>query len=231
MKNMKRIILSIFALLAASVSPNLFPISQAGYALLSDLAVTYLIPSIIFLAVIVVLGFFIDEKRTSKQIITGIIAGLIATIGLEIIREIGFHLDGMPGDMPKLLGVLLLNQFAIGPDTTSNIAGWSFHFWNGASFGIIYSIIFGKGKTWMGTLYGIALGIGFMVSPAVIALGIGYFGVDFGWKFPVTVTLAHIVFGSILGWLLYKWNENKTSIFSTLKNLYVEMLANKNVTD
>lgn len=218
-KEYKQLLLSVLALLAASVSPNLFVVAQAGYALLSDLAINFLIPSIILLILVIIAGYFIGEKETSKQIINGIIGGALATIGLEIVREIGFHLGGMPGDMPKLLGVLLLNQFASGPDTLSNIAGWSYHFWNGASFGIIYSLIVGKGKVWYGIVYAILIAVGFMMSPAVIALGVGRFGVDFGIGFPITVTLAHIALGLILGWFINKQNVNGISIIHIIKNI------------
>ncbi len=219
-KNYKQIILSLLALIAAGISPNLFVAAQAGHALLSDLAVTFLIPSIILLALIITAGFFIDEKNTSRQIINGIIGGMIATVGLEIVREAGFHLGGMPGDLPKLMGVLLLNQFALGPDTWSNIAGWSYHFWNGASFGIIYSILVGKGKIWHGVIYGILIGIGFMMSPVVVALGVGKFGSDFGIGFPITVTLAHILFGLILGWYTNRKNKTGSDFVCLIKNIF-----------
>jgi hypothetical protein len=215
----KKIALSIIVLLAAGVSPNLFVIAQAGYAALSDLAVNFLLPSIAVLIIGFALSYFLGLHNLSKQIRNGFIAGLIGTIGLEIVRETGFHLGGMPGDLPKLMGVLLLNQFSSGPDTLSNIAGWSYHFWNGASFGIIYSIIFGRGKKWLGTIYGILIGIGFMMSPVVVALGVGHFGVEFGWGFAVTVSIAHLAFGTILGWLIYKWNSESTSILTTIKRL------------
>lgn len=215
-----RLVLGLLALLAAGVSPNLFVVAQAGYTLLSDLAINFLIPSIILLIIIITAGYFIGEKGTSKQIINGIIGGALATIGLEIVREIGFHLGGMPGDMPKLLGVLLLNQFASGPDILSNIAGWSYHFWNGASFGIIYSILVGKGKIWHGVIYGILIGIGFMMSPVVVALGVGKFGSDFGIGFPITVTLAHILFGLILGWYTNRKNKTGSDFVCLIKNIF-----------
>ena len=218
--NYKRMILSLFALLAAGVSPNIFVAAQTGYALMSDLAIKFLIPSIILLIVIIAIGPLIKEKETGKQILNGIIGGAVATIGLEIVREIGFHLGGMPGDMPKLMGVLLLNHFASGPDTMSNIAGWSYHFWNGASFGIIYSILVGKGKVCYGLIYAIFIGVGFMMSPVVVALGVGHFGVDFGIGFPITVILAHVAFGLILGWIISKRNATATDIFTTVKRTF-----------
>ena len=223
MKNeYKKIVLSIIALLAAGVSPNLFVISQAGYAQLSDLAVSFLLPSIAILVIVFVLSYLPGLHDFNRQLKIGFAAGLIGTIGLEIVRETGFHLGGMPGDLPKLMGVLLLNQFASGPDTLSNIAGWSYHFWNGAAFGIIYSIILGKGKIWAGTLYGVLVGIGFMMSPVVVTLGVGHFGIDFGWGFTVTVVAAHIAFGTILGWLVSKWNDVNSFFFSYTKAFITE---------
>jgi Family of unknown function (DUF6789) len=219
---LKKIVLAMLALLAAAIPPNLFVAAEAGYSTFSDLAVEFLIPSVIFLAILLVISRFADERKLFREIVTGMVAGLIGTIGLEIIRETGFRLGGMPGELPELMGVLLLNRFADGPNLLSNIAGWSYHFWNGASFGIIYSIIIGRGKIWMGTIFGILVGIGFMMSPVVIALGVGHFGVDFGWGFPVTVLLAHIAFGTILGWLVFRKNEGQHSILLSVKALFIK---------
>lgn len=218
--DLKIILLSFVVLLAAGISPNLFVAAQAGYASMSNLAVYFLIPSIIILGIIYGLSIRGELKEISFQIRNGIIAGLIGTIGLEIIRETGFHLGGMPGEMPKLLGVLLLDRFALGPNFLSNVAGYAYHFWNGAAFGIIYSILLGRGHIWTGILYGILVGIGFMVSPAAVALGVGYFGLDFGWGFPLTVTLAHISFGSLLGLIIFRINKNSLSLFNRLISFY-----------
>ena len=218
--DLKIILLSFVVLLAAGISPNLFVAAQAGYASMSNLAVYFLIPSIIILGIIYGLSIRGELKEISFQIRNGIIAGLIGTIGLEIIRETGFHLGGMPGEMPKLLGVLLLDRFALGPNFLSNVAGYAYHFWNGAAFGIIYSILIGRGHIGTGILYGILVGIGFMVSPAAVALGVGYFGLDFGWGFPLTVTLAHISFGSLLGWIIFRINKNSHSLFNRFTSFY-----------
>ena len=218
--DLKIILLSFVVLLAAGISPNLFVAAQAGYASMSNLAVYFLIPSIIILGIIYGLSIRGELKEISFQIRNGIIAGLIGTIGLEIIREIGFHLGGMPGEMPKLLGVLLLDRFALGPNFLSNVTGYAYHFWNGAAFGIIYSIMLGRGHISTGILYGILVGIGFMVSPAAVALGVGYFGLDFGWGFPLTVTLAHISFGSLLGWIIFRLNKNSHSLFNRFTSIY-----------
>ncbi|GET28792.1 hypothetical protein [Prolixibacter sp. SD074] len=225
----KKLLLVIISLIIAGISPNLFPVSQAGIAKLSSLAVEFLIPSVVITLILIMAAHALKYDDVRKQITNGIIAGLVGTIGLEIVREIGFRIGGMPGDMPKLLGVLLLDRFAQGPSFWSNVAGWAYHFWNGAAFGIIFSLFFGRGKTWMGIIYGIIIGIGFMVSPATRALGIGAFGLQFkdGWQFLTTVTLAHIALGSVLGWIIYKKNAGIPNIFVRLK----KGLSNANKVD
>lgn len=216
----KKLLLLFTGLLAAGISPNLFPIAQAGYAKLSSLAVEFLMPSVIIIFILIIVANAMKYYDLKKQISNGIIAGLAGTVGLEIVREIGFRMGGMPGDMPKLLGVLLFDRFAYGPSFWSNVAGWAYHFWNGAAFGIIFSLIFGRGKIWMSVIYALLIGTGFMISPATKALGVGIFGLQFkdGYQFLTTVILAHIAFGSIVGWMIYKNNDGMPNIIVRFKN-------------
>ena len=167
----------------------------AIYALLPAITVTILL--------IWLLHWFNDSL--GKQALVGLGAGAIATIGLEVIRIAGFRLGFMPGNLPRLMGVLLLNQFATGPTLTSDIAGWGYHFWNGASFGLIYVLLLGTCRRWAGALFGMFIGVGFMLSPVVSSLGVGFLGLGFSKGFPITVTLSHLAFGAILGWLTARW--------------------------
>jgi len=211
--------LALVALVAAGLSPNLFVVAQAGYARLSDLATTILLPSLLVVAGVLLVGRLRGMTGLFRQIVNGIVGGLVATAALEVVREIGFHLGGMPGDMPKLLGVLLLDRFALGPSTLSNIAGWAYHFWNGAAFGIVYSLLFGRPPWWSGIVYGLVIAVVFMSSPAVVAMGIGHFGVDFGPGFATTVLLAHIAFGSVLGAYLWRRNLEAPGLIVRLRRL------------
>ncbi|MGC9158736.1 MAG: hypothetical protein ACP5FH_07060 [Terracidiphilus sp.] len=145
------------------------------------------------------------DADLAKISLAGIAAGAIATLALEAIRLPGFWFGYMPGNLPRLMGVLLLNQFAAGPTLQSDLAGWAYHFWNGASFGLIYVLVFGTRRRWMGALYGVLLGFGFMLSPVVSALGVGFLGLQFSKGFPLTVTVAHAAFGTVLGWLIAAW--------------------------
>jgi hypothetical protein len=201
---MKRVMTILILLGAASISPLIFPLAESGRSSMDVLAKVALLPSI---AVIVVfLGFLYRRNDPlARLVVVGLGAGAVATLALEAIRLPGFWLGFMPGNLPRLMGVLLLDRFATGPTLGSDIAGWAYHLWNGASFGLIYVLVFGTCRRWAGALYGVLLGIGFMFSPVVAAMGVGFLGLEFSRGFPVTVTLAHAAFGGVLGWLSARW--------------------------
>ena len=201
---MKRMMTILVLLAAASVSPLIFPLTESGHSTMDVLAKFALLPLIALIAVIWGLLHGRDDPL-ARHVAVGLAAGAVATIGLEAVRLPGFWLGFMPGNLPRLMGVLLLNQFATGPTLASDVAGWAYHFWNGASFGLIYVLLFGTCRRWLGAVYGVLLGFGFMLSPVVSALGVGFLGLEFSKGFPVTVTVAHAAFGTLLGWLAARW--------------------------
>lgn len=210
----KKLLITFILLGLSAISPNLFVAAQAGIASFSLLAIQFLLPSIALILVVIFISKFLNYDDIFHLAINGVLAGIISTVALEVFRESGFRLGMMPGDLPRLMGVLILNQFASGPDAWSDLAGWSYHFWNGASFGLIFSLLLGQSKLWQGLLYGLLIGIGFMISPVVKSLGIGLWGVDFkdGYQFALTVTIAHAAFGLALSFLLMKWNKAMPNI-------------------
>jgi hypothetical protein len=201
---MKRLMMIMLLVAAASVSPLIFPLAESGRGTMDVLAKFGLLPAIVVMGVIWGLLRHADDAL-ARRVAVGLGAGAVATIALEAVRLPGFWLGFMPGNLPRLMGVLLLNQFATGPTIRSDVAGWAYHFWNGASFGLIYVLLFGTCRRWVGALYGVFLGLGFMLSPVVSALGVGFFGLEFSKGFPATVTLAHAAFGTVLGWLTARW--------------------------
>ncbi|MBI3698119.1 MAG: hypothetical protein HY238_25200 [Acidobacteria bacterium] len=146
------------------------------------------------------------KRRGSQELATalgrGAAAGAAATLALEAIRYTGFRLGFMPGNLPELMGVLLLDRFALGPSAASTLAGFAYHFWNGASFRVIFALLAAERSRWWTLPYGLAVGLGFLASPVVQALGVGLFGKDFSWHFAATVLAAHAAYGAALGWLL-----------------------------
>jgi hypothetical protein len=211
-KGWPTLILTGVSLALASVGPLIFPIAESGTNSLGALALHWMLPAIGLLAIIAIAA----RKRlplVSRSIFWGALAGALATVGLEVVRSIGFHIGYMPGSLPKLMGVLLLNQFMTGPTVLSNLAGWGYHFWNGASFGIIYALFLGTRRRWAAIPYALVIGTIFMLSPVVRSLGIGPFGLQFSVGFPVVVYLAHLAFGSLLGWLAARFLQAQPSAF------------------
>jgi hypothetical protein len=201
---MKRGLTILWLLTLASVSPLVFPIAESGRSSLDVLAKVALLPAVGLLLVTLSVLRRVDDSLARISAV-GLAAGAISTVALEAIRLQGFWLGFMPGNLPRLMGVLLLNQFAAGPSLRSDIAGWAYHFWNGASLGLIYVLVFGTCRRLVAVAFGLVLGVGFMFSPVVSALGVGFLGLEFSKGFPLTVTVAHAAFGVVLGWLAATW--------------------------
>jgi hypothetical protein len=183
----------------ASLGPAAFPAAVMGYASLQDLANILVLPGAAGLLLAWAALRRCGLGDISSAIAKGALAGAVATLALEAVRYTGFRLGFMPGNLPELMGVLLLNRFALGPSPASTLAGFAYHFWNGACFGVILAVLVASRSRWWAIPYAFGIGIGFLLSPVVQALGVGLFGKDFGWHFAATVLLAHLAFGVVLG--------------------------------
>lgn len=211
---LEEILLSVVVLLCAAVPPTIFPAAQGGYANMETLALWGWIPAVVVMAATVALALWRNHRTLVNRVWTGMVAGILATVGLEVVRITSFRVfSGMPGDLPKLLGLLLVNRFMLGPSAWSDVVGYVYHFWNGACFGIIFAVIFGRIRFYWGILYGEVIGNGFLLSPAVKALGVGFFASNM-LSMQITVWVAHLFYGAILGWLCQRWIRDRGWLFS-----------------
>ena len=204
-------IIRAFIILIASAGPLAFPLAQLGYATLHNLALVTIFPSIAMLTAVWLTARY-RRPDVADIVVRGVVAGAIATLALEAVRYPGFRIGFMPGNLPRLMGVLLLDRFALGPSAWSDLAGFAYHFWNGAAFGTIFFAVTGGRSIALAILYGIAIGVGFLVSPVVQSLGVGLFGRDFGWPFAATVLTAHMAFGATLGVLLGRLAKTRGAV-------------------
>lgn len=190
----------------AGIAPNIFPVAQAGLAKMSVLGTVVLLPSLVLLAGIVIIARVRGHQTLVRRVLIGAAAGIVATVGLEVVRITSFRLGGMPGDLPRLMGVLLSDRFMYGPSTLSDVLGWAYHFWNGAVFGLIFSVLLGRRPISWYIGYGVLVGVGFLASPVVTSMGIGSFGLGMP-SMPVSVVLAHVAYGWALGALYLRWSR------------------------
>jgi len=210
MKILTRADLPLRALLIglAAIAPVAFPAAQAGYGALHDLAYLAIIPAAMLLILAWTLLLKSSAARLAALIRDGAVAGALATVALEAVRYSGFRMGFMPGNLPELMGVLLFDRFALGPSAASTLGGFAYHFWNGACFGIIFALGRSNLPVWWAVPYAAAVGVGFLVSPVVQELGVGIFGVNFGWRFAATVLTAHLAFGAAMAAMLRR-NQGK----------------------
>src|SRR5207253_8955630 len=143
--------------------------------------------------------------------------GLCISLVLECILSVsqGFGVSRM--SVPYLLGTMFT------PDRDrAKLIGIFFHFLNGWIFSLIYVAVFeslGRSTWWLGGLFGIVQAI-FVLAVALPVLPAlhprvaneqygptierqleppGFFGLHYGIRTPISVLIAHTIFGMILG--------------------------------
>ncbi len=204
-------------------------LSMVSYDELRNFA---LIPSVIAIFAVTILSHK-KFPHISKRIFVGMASGAVATLALEIIRIPSYlFIKWIPmDDMIMLPGMLLtektstimgvqkiimesgvqMNLFV--PPIDAIVAGVLWHFWNGATFGIVYSLLIGKGKWWYGLIWGFIIEIGMMLAPWLIMMK-GPFGIQYmdGYNIFVISLVAHLAFGAVLGILVQRWKKDSVSL-------------------
>jgi hypothetical protein len=163
--------------------------------------------------------------RLNNRIWTGIWVGFGCTAALDAFRLISFSLGLLPGNMPRMFGVLILDQMALGPSTLSDIVGSLYHYWVSVCFGLTYTLICGRLRWWAGLVWGLIIEVGMMTTPPmVVAMGTGYFGLKLGKGLLNGVFLGslvpHISFGIALGLLAERYTRHCGSVLQLLKESF-----------
>lgn len=182
-----------------------------------------LLPSVVLLAIVWALAAGLRIERLSNRIWTGIWVGWGCTAALDAFRLISFSLGLLPGNMPRMFGVLILDQMALGPTLLSDVLGGLYHYWVSACFGLTYTLLCGRTRWWGGLIWGLIIEVGMMTTPPmVIAMDTGYFGLKLGKGLLNGVFLGslipHIAYGIALGMLLERYTRHEGSIFTLTKD-------------
>jgi len=231
--------LTILIIILSGASASLLllpPLGIIPYATFRDVAI---IPSVV---IIFAIGILARSKfpRLTNRLFVGMAAGTIATFALEAIRIPAYMFaKWMPMDsMISLPGLLLtekitalsqakqvimqsgvpMNLYSAPMDAF--LAGGLWYFWNGATFGIIYALLLGKGKWWYGMIWAVIIEMVMMVAPYLIIM-VGPFGIQYmdGYNIFVITLIAHLTFGALLGIIVQKWKKGSDSILSIGKQV------------
>lgn len=157
-------------------------------------------------ALVAVLGIAVWAQRVERQpffnrLIVGATAGFIATLaydGVRVAVQGTGLLDYNAFKAIHIFGSLIMNS----PETATDarIAGWTYHFWNGVSFGVIYALIAGPARWYWGLAWGMALE-GAMIGVYPVAFAIQRTDPAF-----LSVSLiGHAAYGASLGLMAQRW--------------------------
>ncbi len=233
-KNSTELRLTIILIILSGASASLLllpPLGIISYASFRDVEI---IPSII---IIFAIGILSRSKfpRLTNRLFVGMAAGAIASFALEAIRIPAYMftkwipMDSMislPGLLltEKIIALSEVKQTIMQSGVPMNlyhapldafIAGGLWHFWKGATFGIIYALFIGKGKWWYGIIWAVIIEMVMMVAPYLIIMNVPFGIVHMaGYNIFVITLIAHLAFGAVLGVLVQKWKKGSDSILS-----------------
>jgi len=146
------------SLIPAAVGPNVLVVAltpgMPGMPLLVRWA---LLPSLLLLVLVWAVAARLGLRRLTNRIWTGIWVGFSCTAALDVLRLISFSLGFLPGNLPRMFGVLILDTMALGPTPLSDLVGALYHYWVSAGFGLTYTLLCGRTRWWGGLLWGLII--------------------------------------------------------------------------
>ena len=99
------------------------------------------------------------------------------TAALEVVRSAGVHLGYLSDDEPTMFGAMITGaDHMAAPTLASYTLGIVYHFFNGISFALVYSIVFGRTRWWGPVAFSVfVVWVGMMLLPPMAPM-LGAFG-------------------------------------------------------
>jgi len=137
-------VLTGIAFLSASVSGVALLVHAAGWLPLYFLVDVLAAPSLVLLLALGAIAQRIVQPVFLNRLTVGAWGGLAATFAYDVVRFVLWQtgvFDFNPFISHSIFGWLITGF----PEDTvvAQLVGWSYHFWNGIGFGIMYSLIAG----------------------------------------------------------------------------------------
>lgn len=217
------LLLTLLAAVPAVVGPNILVVALTpGMPGMPALVRLALLPSIALLVLVWIAARRAGYARLVNRIETGVWVGFVATAALDVLRLTSFSLGLLPGNMPRMFGVLIFDQMAVGPTLSSDLVGGLYHFWISACFGLAYTLLVGRTRWWGGLIWGLIIEVGMMTTaPMVVAMDTGLFGLKAGKGILNGVFLGslfpHVSYGIVLGLLLERYVAHRGTVLTVLR--------------
>jgi hypothetical protein len=165
-----------------------------------------------------------NDRAFARMIIVGAAAGLLAAVAYDVFRLPFVYSERwkLSGFVPALdlfkvfprFGAAILGQSIQQPVYTPmmQLLGWTYHFSNGATFGVMYVALLGdpSRRHWgWGILFAAGIEIAMLLSPYP-----GLFGISLTLIFVCVTLAAHTIFGATMGVLCRRWAPAQLGIRS-----------------
>lgn len=220
-QNQRRTLLAVIAFIAGGAIPIQLVTLSFGYSqyVLGATTAKQMIKSahefaslyipLVYIPALLILGGVVVYSRTrypglSRRIVIGFSMGIIATLALDAIRQMGVIYGWLPSDTPEMFGKMVTGS----PELAVFLpVGVLIHYLNGANFGLFYAFVWGKRPSYANaagwaTVWAMIVELGMMIGPPMAPI-VGPFGIKYKWPELFLVTLfAHILFGITLGLLV-----------------------------
>jgi hypothetical protein len=181
---------------------------------------TIFLPAVLALAALGIYDWRGGDGRLGWSVLIGLSAGLLAAAAYDLFRlpfvfarQWGIAWLIPPMDLFKVFpgfGAMILGQSVhqVVYSTAASLLGWSYHFSNGASIGIMYLAIIGdpRRRHWAwAILMAVALELGMLFTPYPRVFHIAVTS-----RFVIVTMAAHAIFGIGLG-LTAQWFARRAS--------------------
>ncbi len=148
-------------------------------------------------------GRFRELDRFADRALSGALWGLVATLAYDAIRPLLmwiFRYDFNPYRAMPIFGELITDQ-----PRTAGVAiavGWTYHFWNGIGFGVMFALIRPRGGAIAGLIWGLGLqGLMMWSYPTLLQVRLDNPG------FLMSGLVGHAIWGLVLGESLRRWGR------------------------
>jgi hypothetical protein len=213
-------VLTLLALAAGGISSLLVVAASAKLAPMPVLFWAVGVPGMAVVVAILVYSRVTGMERLFQRLWLGLIGGIVLTLALDVVRVAGVHLGYLPDSVTMFGNMITAAPAMAEPTPLSYALGGAYHFFNGISFALVYSILFGRTRWWGAVLFSVAfVELGMMTLPPM-APKFGPFGLD---KFNtlwngyfLDTLLAHAAMGLALGVIMHHFARHRGLLLAAL---------------
>jgi hypothetical protein len=189
-----RLLLTVVAALAASTSAGALVLHALGWLPMYFFITVVAAPCLILLFALGVVAHRIHEQVFLNRLLSGVWIGLIATLSYDGTRLLLRATDIVNFDVfftHRIYG-FMITGFPT-ESATALVVGWVYHFWNGATLAVIYTVVAGPLLWVYGLLWALLLEIAWLVAlPSALNFTLSS-------EVMVISLIGHCVYGSVLG--------------------------------